>query len=376
MNVPVPQPERLADCAEVWEAVVAAEAALGHSGRVLLRPSGTEPFVRVMVEARAAEAGGCGRSPARGGGRGGPGAKWGGGAPGSLGRLCAASSASPARPTPSPCCSARCTSWSTAATTRRGWPWWSTAGSGGPGRRRPRRRSPRWPSGRLLLLRGHAAAIGHTRWATHGAPTEENAHPHVDCTGRLALIHNGIIENHAELRDEVVAGGHTMTSGTDTEVMVHLIEDQIAGGLSLAEATRVGAAPAARLVLDRGGLRRRAGHDRGGLPADAPGAGARGRGDVPGLRHPGAHRAHAPDLHARRRPAGRAHARRHGRDDAFTASRWSPSSGPSRGTSRRRRRKASRTSCPRRCTSSPRRSPTRCLTAAARTVRSSSTRCA
>ena len=85
---------------------------------------------------------------------------------------------------------------------------------------------------------GHSAAIGHTRWATHGSPTEENAHPHVDCTGRVALIHNGIIENHASLRDEVVAGGHTMTSGTDTEVMVHLIEEQVGRGLSLAEATR------------------------------------------------------------------------------------------------------------------------------------------
>ena len=85
---------------------------------------------------------------------------------------------------------------------------------------------------------GHAAAIGHTRWATHGGPTEENAHPHTDCTGRLALIHNGIIENHTELRGELEDTGHTLVSATDTEVLAHLLEQEMAGGATLVEAAR------------------------------------------------------------------------------------------------------------------------------------------
>jgi glucosamine--fructose-6-phosphate aminotransferase (isomerizing) len=83
-----------------------------------------------------------------------------------------------------------------------------------------------------------STGIGHTRWATHGHPTVDNAHPHLDCSGRLAVIHNGIIENHAALRAELVAGGHTMRSATDTEVVAHLIEDHMARGLPLADATR------------------------------------------------------------------------------------------------------------------------------------------
>ncbi|GAB4280104.1 MAG: glutamine--fructose-6-phosphate transaminase (isomerizing) [Coriobacteriia bacterium] len=81
--------------------------------------------------------------------------------------------------------------------------------------------------------------IGHTRWATHGAPTDENAHPHTDCSGRLAVVHNGIIENFVELRQELQASGHTLRSETDTEVIAHLIEAAYAGDLTEAVAQAV-----------------------------------------------------------------------------------------------------------------------------------------
>jgi glucosamine--fructose-6-phosphate aminotransferase (isomerizing) len=68
--------------------------------------------------------------------------------------------------------------------------------------------------------------IGHTRWATHGSVTEGNAHPHVDCTGRISLVHNGIIENAVSLRDALIRAGHRFTTSVDSEVLCHLIEDQ------------------------------------------------------------------------------------------------------------------------------------------------------
>ena len=71
--------------------------------------------------------------------------------------------------------------------------------------------------------------LGHTRWATHGGVTDENAHPHLDCAGRLAIIHNGIIENHHELRRELRERGHEFRSETDTEVVAHLLEEELAG---------------------------------------------------------------------------------------------------------------------------------------------------
>src|SRR5580765_3807403 len=71
--------------------------------------------------------------------------------------------------------------------------------------------------------------IGHTRWATHGRPTEENAHPHRDCTGKIVVVHNGIIENYLDLKQQLQLQGHTFVTETDTEIVAHLVEREMQG---------------------------------------------------------------------------------------------------------------------------------------------------
>ncbi|MBU1026986.1 MAG: glutamine--fructose-6-phosphate aminotransferase, partial [Candidatus Margulisbacteria bacterium] len=78
---------------------------------------------------------------------------------------------------------------------------------------------------------GGEIGIGHTRWATHGKPCDENSHPHEDCTGKIVVVHNGIVENYLELRRQLANKGHKFTSTTDTEILAHLIEDNMDGNL-------------------------------------------------------------------------------------------------------------------------------------------------
>jgi glucosamine--fructose-6-phosphate aminotransferase (isomerizing) len=101
-------------------------------------------------------------------------------------------------------------------------------------------------AGRIKTLEGilrdrplaGALGIGHTRWATHGRPSDENAHPHTDCTGSLVVVHNGILENYLEIKERLAAEGHTFKSETDTEVIAHLLEHHLAATGRLEQAVR------------------------------------------------------------------------------------------------------------------------------------------
>src|SRR5881628_1700616 len=104
-----------------------------------------------------------------------------------------------------------------------------------------RKKKGKIDEGLARLLQALPAAgqlgIGHTRWATHGPPSDENAHPHLDQSGTIALVHNGVIENHQQLKEKLFARGHSFLSQTDTEVLAHLIgeyylEDRDAGSVS------------------------------------------------------------------------------------------------------------------------------------------------
>ena len=130
--------------------------------------------------------------------------------------------------------------------------------------------------------------LGHTRWATHGRPSDQNAHPHADCTNAIAVVHNGILENYAELKARLTAHGHCFRSETDTEVLAHLVEAHWTEGRRPRHG-RSGCAPRdPRRICHRGARDRRSGTDRGREARCRQCRDRAGRRrDVPGVGHSG-----------------------------------------------------------------------------------------
>ena len=142
-------------------------------------------------------------------------------------------------------------------------------------------------------------AIGHTRWATHGPPTDRNAHPHLDCAGKVAVVHNGTIENFEELVAGLEARGHERRSDTDTEVVAHLLEERYEG--DLAEAVRSVCRDLEGTLRARRRARRRPRRRRRRPPQPAAGDRAGRRRELPRQRR---HRLHRPHPHRAGRRAG------------------------------------------------------------------------
>ena len=218
-------------------------------------------------------------------------------------------------------------------------------------------------AGRATPLPRPTTGIGHTRWATHGGPTDRNAHPHRRADGRVAVVHNGIIENFAALRAELEADGRRVASETDTEVVAHLLAAERAptrprpSGRGDAR----GLPPAARARSRWSRCTPTSPDAWSAARRNSPAGGRRRRGrELPRLRRRRLHRAHPGGHRARPGPGRRDHRATASRSPTSTARPRRAGRSTSTGTPPPPRRAATTGSCSRRSTSSRRRSPTPC----------------